>query len=62
MTRLRHDRHCAEIVAQADLVRSTVAGADLTAPVPTCPGWTSVSCCDISAVPTAGSRASSGPG
>jgi uncharacterized protein (TIGR03083 family) len=39
MTRLGYDRHCAEIVAQTGLVRSTVAGADLTAPVPTCPGW-----------------------
>jgi uncharacterized protein (TIGR03083 family) len=39
MTRLSYDRHCAEIVAQTDLVRSAVAAADLTAPVPTCPGW-----------------------
>jgi uncharacterized protein (TIGR03083 family) len=39
MTPLSYDRFCAEIVAQTDLVRSTVAGADLTAPVPTCPGW-----------------------
>jgi uncharacterized protein (TIGR03083 family) len=36
---LSYDRYCAEIVAQTDLVRSAVAGADLTAPVPTCPGW-----------------------
>jgi uncharacterized protein (TIGR03083 family) len=39
MTRPSYDRYCAEIVAQTDLLRSGVAGADLTAPVPTCPGW-----------------------
>ncbi|CAM01171.1 uncharacterized protein (TIGR03083 family) [Saccharopolyspora erythraea NRRL 2338] len=36
---LSFDRCRAEIVAQTDLLRSAVAGADLTAPVPTCPGW-----------------------
>jgi hypothetical protein len=40
MTRLRHDRYCAEIVAQAELLRSHVKGADLDTPVPSCPGWT----------------------
>ena len=39
-TRLSYDRYCTEIVAQTDLLRSSVEGADLTAPVPTCPGWT----------------------
>jgi uncharacterized protein (TIGR03083 family) len=39
MTRLSYSRHCAEIVAQTDLLRSHIAGADLTAPVPSCPGW-----------------------
>ncbi|MEV8633666.1 maleylpyruvate isomerase family mycothiol-dependent enzyme [Streptosporangium sp. NPDC051023] len=38
-TFLSHDRYCAEIVTQADLLRSAVAGADLTAPVPSCPDW-----------------------
>lgn len=33
------DRYCAEIVTQTDLMRSTLQGADLTTPVPTCPGW-----------------------
>lgn len=39
MTSLSHDRHCAEIVAQTDLLRATIEGADLTVPVPSCPGW-----------------------
>lgn len=39
MTPLSHDRYCAEIVAQAELLRSAIEGADLTVPVPTCPGW-----------------------
>ncbi|MER6395456.1 maleylpyruvate isomerase family mycothiol-dependent enzyme [Kitasatospora sp. NPDC001603] len=39
MTPLDHDRYCAEIVTQTDLLRGTVAGADLTRPVPSCPGW-----------------------
>ncbi|MGH3797563.1 MAG: maleylpyruvate isomerase N-terminal domain-containing protein [Pseudonocardiaceae bacterium] len=39
MTLLSHDRYCAEIVAQTDLLRSCIEGADLTAPVPSCPGW-----------------------
>lgn len=36
---LSHERYCAEIVTQAELVRSTIDGADLTVPVPSCPGW-----------------------
>jgi uncharacterized protein (TIGR03083 family) len=39
MTRLSHDRYCAEIVAQAELLRSHVKGADLDTPVSSCPGW-----------------------
>jgi uncharacterized protein (TIGR03083 family) len=39
MARLSYDRYCAEIVAQTDLLRSAVKGADLTTPVPSCPGW-----------------------
>ncbi|MER7133321.1 maleylpyruvate isomerase family mycothiol-dependent enzyme [Streptosporangium saharense] len=36
---LGHDRHCAEIVTQTDQLRAAVAGADLAAPVPSCPEW-----------------------
>jgi uncharacterized protein (TIGR03083 family) len=36
---LSFGRHCAEITAQTDLLRSTIEGADLTVPVPSCPGW-----------------------
>lgn len=36
---LSYDRHVAEITSQTDLLRSTVDGADLTTPVPSCPGW-----------------------
>jgi uncharacterized protein (TIGR03083 family) len=39
MTRLSYDRYCAEIVAQTDLLRSRSEGADMTTPVPSCPGW-----------------------
>lgn len=39
MARLSFDRHAAEIVAQTELLRSGVEGADLTVPVPSCPGW-----------------------
>ncbi|MQA86294.1 MAG: maleylpyruvate isomerase family mycothiol-dependent enzyme [Streptosporangiales bacterium] len=39
MTLLTYDRYCAEIVAQTDLLRSHIAGADLTARVPSCPEW-----------------------
>jgi uncharacterized protein (TIGR03083 family) len=39
MTVLSYDRYCDEIVAQAGLLRSGIEGADLTAGVPSCPGW-----------------------
>lgn len=39
MTLLPFERHCAEIVVQTDLLRSHVAGADMAAPVRSCPGW-----------------------
>ncbi|MGY6655925.1 maleylpyruvate isomerase family mycothiol-dependent enzyme [Amycolatopsis sp. TRM77291] len=34
------DRHCAEIVTQAELFATELADAGLTTPVPSCPGWT----------------------
>jgi uncharacterized protein (TIGR03083 family) len=37
---LGHERYCDEIVAQTELLREHLAGADLTATVPTCPDWT----------------------
>jgi uncharacterized protein (TIGR03083 family) len=39
MARLSYERFCSEIVAQTDLLRSLVEGADLTTPVPSCPDW-----------------------
>ncbi|MGH4012293.1 MAG: maleylpyruvate isomerase N-terminal domain-containing protein [Pseudonocardiaceae bacterium] len=39
MAFLSYDRYCAEIVAQTDLLRSRIEGADLTTPALTCPGW-----------------------
>jgi uncharacterized protein (TIGR03083 family) len=39
MAGLSFDRCCAEIVAQTDLLARCIGGADLTAPVPSCPGW-----------------------
>ena len=39
MTSLPHDRFCDEIVAQTGLLREVVAGADLSATVPTAPDW-----------------------
>lgn len=39
MTSLSHERRCAEIVAQSELLRDTIEGADLTIPVASCPGW-----------------------
>jgi hypothetical protein len=33
------DRHCTEIVAQADLFADHLDGADVTVAVPSCPGW-----------------------
>jgi len=40
MPRLEHDRYCDEVVAQTDLLRDVVAGADLSVTVPTTPDWT----------------------
>jgi uncharacterized protein (TIGR03083 family) len=40
MTSLPHDRFCDEIVTQTGLLREVVAGADLSATVPTAPDWT----------------------
>ncbi|MFT2019792.1 maleylpyruvate isomerase N-terminal domain-containing protein [Streptomyces sp. 796.1] len=37
--RLTHDRYCEEIVVQTGLLRAAIAEADMTAPVPSCPGW-----------------------
>ncbi|MGP4001230.1 maleylpyruvate isomerase family mycothiol-dependent enzyme [Streptomyces sp. 8N706] len=39
MTPVAHDQYCNEIVAQTGLLRSALAGADLSATVPTCPDW-----------------------
>ena len=39
MTVLSYDRYCDEIAAQTGLLTLTIAGADLTVPVPSCPGW-----------------------
>jgi uncharacterized protein (TIGR03083 family) len=36
---LEYDRHCTEIVAQTELLRSEIVSRDLTTPVPSCPGW-----------------------
>ncbi|NEB77100.1 hypothetical protein G3I40_18005, partial [Streptomyces sp. SID14478] len=36
---LTHDGYCDEILAQTDLLRAHLAGADLAATVPTCPDW-----------------------
>ncbi|PRY37930.1 maleylpyruvate isomerase family mycothiol-dependent enzyme [Umezawaea tangerina] len=33
------DRHRAEIVAQTELLTASIVDADLTTPVPSCPGW-----------------------
>ncbi|MFH9071862.1 maleylpyruvate isomerase family mycothiol-dependent enzyme [Streptomyces alboflavus] len=40
MTRLGYDRYRAEVGRQLALLRETLAGADLSATVPTCPEWT----------------------
>jgi uncharacterized protein (TIGR03083 family) len=40
MTLLAHDRYCDEVVAQTDLLRDILRGADLSVTVPTCPDWT----------------------
>ncbi|WP_190127917.1 maleylpyruvate isomerase family mycothiol-dependent enzyme [Streptomyces mashuensis] len=39
MTTLTFERHRAEILLQTTLLRDHVRGADLRAPVPSCPGW-----------------------
>jgi uncharacterized protein (TIGR03083 family) len=39
MTNLPHDRFCDELVIQTGLLREVVAGADLSATVPTAPDW-----------------------
>lgn len=39
-TRLGHDRYCTEITDQTGRLRATLHGADWSAAVPTCPGWT----------------------
>lgn len=42
---LTYDDHCAEIISQSDRLRTLIndaggaEGADLTTPVPSCPGW-----------------------
>ena len=35
-----YDRHCAEIVTQAELLATAIKGADLGVRVPSCPDWT----------------------
>lgn len=39
MTVLDHDYFCGQVVEQTRLLRQHLAGADLTATVPTCPDW-----------------------
>lgn len=39
-TTIDHERYCAALVHQTELLRKTLPGADLTARVPTCPDWT----------------------
>lgn len=39
MTSLTFDRYCDEIVTQTDRLTRHVRGADMTAPVLSCPGW-----------------------
>lgn len=39
MSSLSYDRYCAELVAQTDLLRAGIEGADPAAPVPARPGW-----------------------
>jgi uncharacterized protein (TIGR03083 family) len=40
MGKLSYERHCAEIINQADLLVSALNGADLGIQVPSCPDWT----------------------
>jgi hypothetical protein len=37
--KLDFSRHCAEIVRQTSLLTGHLDGADVTVPVPSCPGW-----------------------
>ncbi|MGH3782389.1 MAG: hypothetical protein ACRDRO_17655 [Pseudonocardiaceae bacterium] len=63
MTLSSYDRYCAEIVAQTDLLRCCIEGADLTVTVPSCPGWNVGQLLrHASAVPNAGPRRPYGPG
>ncbi|MGN9762984.1 maleylpyruvate isomerase family mycothiol-dependent enzyme [Streptomyces sp. SD31] len=39
MTSLPFDRYCDEIVTQTEQLAAHIRGADMTAPVPSCPGW-----------------------
>jgi uncharacterized protein (TIGR03083 family) len=39
VARLDFDRYCSEIVTQTELLTHTIADADLTVPVRSCPGW-----------------------
>lgn len=39
MTLLGHDRYCDEVVTQTKLLAELLPGADLSAAVSTCPGW-----------------------
>lgn len=36
---MSYDQYCAEITRQSGLLVSAIDGADLTVPVPSCPGW-----------------------
>lgn len=40
MGKLSYERHCAEIIHQAELLVSALDGADLGVQVPSCPDWT----------------------
>ncbi|MFB9909682.1 maleylpyruvate isomerase family mycothiol-dependent enzyme [Allokutzneria oryzae] len=39
MSRLSFERYCAEIIAQTDLLATSIKDADMSVPVPSCPGW-----------------------
>jgi uncharacterized protein (TIGR03083 family) len=39
MCGLGFESYCAEIVTQAELLSASIDGADMTAPVPSCPDW-----------------------
>ncbi len=39
MSPLSYDRYCTEIVEQTHRLRACLSGADMTVPVPSCPGW-----------------------